>query len=153
MDFKLTSAKLSPECLRWSGMNDLEANRGGENFVQSSGQRIEESDTEGKRSNNNNEIELYRQIFARSWREAVWDSIPAYSITSAAIRSYLESLFGDHDFQIHVSALAALSFDWITWSPLVLTKRFSWRMMYILSGFQDTLRGSVTLDSIEDILN
>jgi len=82
--------------------------------VQSGGQQLSEGSTvEGRRGNDRSEdeIELYRQIYAQSWREAVWDRVPTYRVKSDILRRYLESLFGDHDFRIFVSALAAFSFD------------------------------------------
>lgn len=87
-NLKLTSAELSPECLRWFEIDNLNlwTNRGGaprELSVQSSGQQLSgNSATEGKGGNDRSkdEIELYRQIYAQSWCEAVWDSVPAYRI-------------------------------------------------------------------------
>jgi hypothetical protein len=112
MNLRLTSAALSPNCLRWVGAFKVDPSvkiRGGaprELSVQSDGQQpSKDSTVEGRRDNDRkeDELELYRQIYAQSWREAVWDSIPAYGLTSDDVRIYLENVFGYHDFQVHVS--------------------------------------------------
>ena len=130
-NLKLTSAELSPECLRWFDVDHLQPSGSREprepsapnNRSQLSGN----SATEGKRasSRSNDEIELYRQIYAQSWHEAVWDGIPAHQLTWNDVRAYLEARFGDHDFKIRVRILVPFFFDCITPSHVLLTNSCS----------------------------
>jgi hypothetical protein len=99
--------------------------------VQSGGQQLSgDSTVEGRRGNDRSEdeIELYRQIYAQSWREAVWDSISAYQLHPDILRAYLEGRFGDHDFQIHVRILAPFSFACVTRSRVLLTNNLQLEM-------------------------
>jgi hypothetical protein len=124
-NLKLTSAELSPECLRWFNIYHLHSSGGGEpeelSVLNSRLQLGGNSTTEGTRASNrsNDEIELYRQIYAQSWHHAVWDSIPAYRLNSEDVQEYLEGRFGHFNFHTHVRILAPFSFDCMTRSHLL----------------------------------
>jgi hypothetical protein len=128
-----TNAELSPECLRWFEVVELDSMTissgvSQELSVQSSGQQLSgNSPMEGKWGNyrSKDEVELYRQIYAQSWRNPVFDWIPAYRLDSEDLRAYLQGRFGDHDFKIRVRILVPFFFDCITPSHVLLTNSCS----------------------------
>ena len=99
---KLLIHFFSPDCERWFDFEEA-INGSGQVYVQPTGREIEDTSEMPNQSDNDKEIELYRQIYTTDWQNPVWDSIPAYNVPRNLLQKYLMNEFGNYDFLIAVS--------------------------------------------------